>query len=303
MKNIIRFLLYSFLCLALKVNASENSNIGKEYYSNLNKGKISYYINKDIDSTIYYFHKAFSINKPFYQDYYRYAQIWNFENNYDSVYVYLVKSIELGCPELLFKNILYEEPFSITKQANTLKANLDFHRSKFLLDYNFKFVRFINNMLGKDQVIRINRRKLTNDIEKECYDKFAKQIDESNKNEFINYFRTHDFPDLRKVDYSTVNILSVFLNHYVTKDTNLVFTDSLFLIFKDQFDKGNMQPHVIVTPIDYSFMHFKKQIFGTYSSSLIENSKKVDSLNLEFGSMNIFYRNRIELITDKKESN
>ena len=300
--KILKNVFCTFFCL-LQFNllAENKDNIGRLYHDCINRGSVSYYINHNIDSAIFYYHKAFSVNKPFYQDYFRFARIWNFEKKFDSVFFYLVKSIEIGCPELLYKEIVNEEPFNNTEQAKMFKSNLNTYRSKFLLELNFEFTRFIHILLGKDQAIRL---ELSKDINKDKNNlDLGNRIDKANREELLEYFKIHGFPDLRKIDYSTQNVLSVFLNHYVIHDTNLVFTDTLFLVFKEQFERGNMLPHIIITPIDYNYMIFRKQIFGIYSTSLVENSQKVDSLNYEFGILNIQTRNRIEKLTKKPISN
>ncbi|MBK9301100.1 MAG: hypothetical protein IPN14_10985 [Bacteroidetes bacterium] len=299
MKRLNPHLTILFSFLYFNTISQHDTNLGKQYYDLLNRGNVNYYIKHNLDSAILCYHHAFSINKPFYQHYFRYAQIWNFEKKYDSVLFYLIKSIEIGCPEILYNEIVKDQSFSKSEQAKYLEENLNAHRCKFLLDMNFHFIRFIQTMVGKDQVIRIIQRK--NDKEK--YIDFVKEIDKENKAEFLEYFNTHEFPDLRKVDYSTQNVLSAFLNHYVILDTNLLFTDPLFQIFKNQFDRGNLLPHILAPPVDYNFMVYKKQIFGTFSAKLVEDSKKVDSLNYEFGILDIKTRLQIESIRDKPISN
>lgn len=270
------------ICISETVYAQVTFSKGARYYSLLAMGEYEYYQRNNIQNAVTRFHTAFSLRTPFYQDYYSYIKIWQAEKNYDSMSFYLRKAIPLGLPrEIAF---LDDQAFLKSRKGQEINKEFDQLRNLFTSGLNIRFIKFLERLIGQDQILRI----LSHELEEEQCDFGAliQRADAHNRNSFLSYIIDNGFPDLQRLDYATQNNLSILLNHYISLDTSQVFVDSFFLIFREQFDLGNMLPHIIATAVDYAYKYHGLQVYGTFSFSEIPiENPHYDSLRAILGRL------------------
>ena len=253
MKFILVLLFILIICFRL--NAQDNLNVGEEYYLNINKAEIHYYEFKNFDSAVYYYKKAFLINKPFAGNLWGLSLIF-MKKGYDKeAYNYLQKAIINGFEIDKFSiSIIKESNFFHTYYGQKILNTKDSLYGVFKQKLNIKQTNFINYLMGGDQIIRqIDQVK------------DFRPYDSLNYEELLSHIEENGFPDFHYLDFESIKHLDWMYHHFANyPDKQNGF--KLLQLRNEAFKKGLIHNTTFIDGLDYlSMMETEKQLYGNYT--------------------------------------
>lgn len=249
-----------FILSYLKVSCESRPDIGLEYYYNINKGRIQFILKKNFDSCLYFYEKAFAINKPFANDYYQLGVFCLRMHDYSKATYYLKKACLLGMNlkakdssasyyyEFCSTGYIYS-PFYVEYTASCDSLFREFKKG-----LDLKFAYLVQKIFGGDQIIR---------VVKNIYD--YKSYDSLNYYFIRDYIEENGFPDFHTLDPETIANFNWLYHHFrLYPDSEENF--KLASLRDYAFRAGMVDNLSFATAIDYYYLNTKgKQLFGSYT--------------------------------------
>ncbi|ARV09642.1 hypothetical protein BTO05_08305 [Winogradskyella sp. PC-19] len=265
----IRFLLkaqtFCFLAICFfHSNLTAQNNNYEVYHKSLNKAKSF----KSLDSTVFYFKKAFKAADPFSKDLKSLAFYYYKNNDLKNADFYFLKSIAYGYQfedDKNFKKLPYkvnyqngflfkyensESPYAnfIKTMATRNEKEMRKSRKKFLSTVDLVQDETYEVLLQNEYYFQQVRLKILpkKDINQTEYKTVAKYLGSGNSYMMLDLLKTNKFPNRRYVSRFSDQSINMLLNHavaaFINKDDAKEFIDLLW----SEVERGN------ITPYDYA---------------------------------------------------
>lgn len=312
---------FVIICLFhFKLNAQNNDY--KTYHKTINKAKSF----KNLDSTIFYFIKAFKVASPFPRDLKSLAFTYYKKGDLNNSDKYFIKSIDSGYQfedDENFKNLPYKvnyqngflfnyekskSPYAsfIKTMATRNEKEMKKSRENFLKNIDVIQDETYEVLLQNEyyfQQVRLNILPKKG-IEESEYNTIAKYLGSGNSYLMLDLLKNNKFPSRRLVSRFNNQSISMLLNHavagFINKDDAKEFIDFLWL----EVEKGNLTPSEYAKTYDHYVSWYVDNESTYYGTTLYmpEGYDNMVYMNVLFPEKLNKLRNDIWLISIEEEA-
>lgn len=312
---------FVIICLFhFKLNAQNNDY--KTYHKTINKAKSF----KNLDSTIFYFIKAFKVARPFPRDLKSLAFTYYKKGDLNNSDKYFIKSIDSGYQfedDENFKNLPYKvnyqngflfnyekskSPYAsfIKTMATRNEKEMKKSRENFLKNIDVIQDETYEVLLQNEyyfQQVRLNILPKKG-IEESEYNTIAKYLGSGNSYLMLDLLKNNKFPSRGLVSRFNNQSISMLLNHavagFINKDDAKEFIDFLWL----EVEKGNLTPSEYAKTYDHYVSWYVDNESTYYGTTLYmpEGYDNMVYMNVLFPEKLNKLRNDIWLISIEEEA-
>jgi len=253
-----------FYLLALVFNVAQaqpESSIGKEYYFYINSYRVEQYVTKNKHRALTFLLQAEKVHPLFGGDAWGASLDYCDEHDYKMAELYFEKALLRGMKfDYILSNALLSE-FINSPYYKLLATKKDSLEKEYRSNLDLNYITFIYQLFGQDQIVRLSKSDLSTFIPIE----YMHVIDSVSLRQFKEYIFSHGFPSISNIDYTTYNLTQSFFNHWFDYDTTTIKSDSIYIFFNNEFEKGNLYAGFFTKCLDYHYLRTtNKQLFGNY---------------------------------------